>query len=245
VATRRKLSRKELKQPDEFQSIFETVGDFVEENLTRVLLGVGAVLGLVAIGAVVYSYAASKTRLAAERFSQALDELQNNQYGAAEADLRSLADDEPRREVGRLARFYLASAYLAQNQPAEARDELQTYLAHDNPSLFRDAALNDLAVAYENLGDYKRAEDAYRRAAALQGPGQERAQLGVARMLQKEGRRAEAIAAYRDFLSQHPFASGRENVMETLASLGVAPPSTSNAPTVRVIQPATVPSHPD
>ncbi len=245
MATRRKLSRKELKQPDEFQSIFETVGDFVEQHLTRVLLGLGAVLGAVAIGFVVYSYEANRSRLASERFSQALTMLQNHQYGAAEAYLSSLVTDEPHRDVGRLAKFYLASVYLAQNQPARARDELQSYLAHDNPPLFRDAALNDLAVAWEDLHDYKRAEDAYRQAAALQGPGQERAELGVARMLEKQGRRAEAIAAYRNFLSQHPFASARQSVMETLAALGVASPPMSNPPLVRIIKPATVPNHPD
>jgi tetratricopeptide (TPR) repeat protein len=245
LATRHKLTRKELRQPDEFQSTFEALGDFLEAHLTRVLLGAGAILVLGAIVFGIYSYEVNRARAASERFSQALTELQNQQYAAAEGDLQGLAANEPHREVGRLAFFYLASAYLAQNQPAKARDDLLKYLAHDNPALFRDSALNDLAVAYEDLGDYRHAEDAYRKAAALEGPGQERAEVGVARMLLKQGRRAEAIAAYRNFLTQHPFASDRESVMETLASLGVAPPAAPGAPIVRIIKPATVPTHPE
>ena len=243
MATRHhKISRKELKQPDEFQSIFETAGLFFELHMTEVIFGATALLVIVAIALGFYYYEVRQGHAAAARFDQALSELQGGKYDAAEKELSSLAADEPHRAVGRLANLYLAVAYLAQKEPAKARDKLLRYLAEDDASLFRGAALDDLAVAYEELGDYKQAEDAYRQASKIEGPEQARAQLGMARMLQKQGKRAEAISVYKDFLAQSPYAPERTDVMETLAQLGVAPEAEPSMPIVKIIKPASVPA---
>lgn len=246
MATRHKISRKELKQPDEFQTIFETARLFFELHITEVLLGVAGLLVIVAIVLSFLYYEARLARAASDRFDQALSELQGGKYDAAEKELSSLAADEPHRAVGQLANLYLANAYLAQKEPAKARDTLLRYLAaEDDTSLFRDAALDDLAIAYEELGDYKQAEDAYRQASKIEGPEQARAELGMARMLQKQGKRDEAIAVYRDFLAEHPFAPERTLVMETLAQLGVAPPTAPATPMVKVIKPPQRPVNSD
>lgn len=242
MATRHKLSRKELKQPDEFQTVVETVSVFLELHLREVILGACAAVAVAAIVLGTYFYEAHRARIAGARFSTALSQLEKQQYPAAESAFSGLAAAEPHRAVGRLANFYLASAYLAQNQPAKARDALHAYLAGDEASVFRDTALNNLAVADEDLGDYKRAEEGYREAAKIAGPEQARAELGVARMLLKQGKRGDAVAAYKAFLTAHPFAPERESVRETLAGLGVAPPGSEAAPAVKVIQPASAPA---
>jgi tetratricopeptide (TPR) repeat protein len=238
LATRPKINRKELKQPDEFQSIFETAGLFFELHMTEVLLGAAGLLVLVAIALGLYYYEARQGRAASARFDQAISDLEGGKYDAAQKELSSLAADEPHRAVGRLANLYLATAYLAQKEPAKALDLLLRYLAQDDASIFRGVALNDLAVTYEELGDYKQAEDAYRQASKIEGPEQARAELGIARMLQKQGKRAEAIAAYGGFLGQHPYAPERTVVMETLAGLGVAP---ATPPMPRLIKPPSAP----
>ena len=237
MATRHKISRKELKQPDEFQSVFETAALFFELHMTEVLLGAAALLAIVAIALGFYYYEVRQSHAAAARFNQALSDLQDGKYDVAEKELSSLAADEPHRAVGRLAKLYLATAYLAQKEPAKARDTLVRYLAEDDAAVFRGAALDDLAVTYEELGDYRQAEDAYRQASQLEGPEQARAELGMARMLQKQGKRAEAISVYNNFLAQHPYAPERTGVMETLAQLGVAPAT----PTVKLVNPPSAP----
>jgi tetratricopeptide (TPR) repeat protein len=241
LATRHKISRKELKQPDEFQSIFETAALFFELHMTEVLLGVTALVGIVAIALGFYYYEARQSRAAAARFDTALSALQDAKYDVAEKELTTLADDESHRAVGRLANLYLATAYLAQKEPAKARDTLLRYLAEDDASLFRGAALDDLAVTYEELGDYQQAEDAYRQASKIDGPEQARAELGMARMLQKQGKRAEAISVYNEFLTQYPYAPERTSVMETLAQLGIAPGAAPAPPIIKIIKPASAP----
>lgn len=237
MATRHKISRKELKQPDEFQTVFETAALFFELHLTEVLLGAAALLVVVAIALSFLYYEAQRGRAASARFDQALSELQGGKYESAEKDLSTLAAGEPHRAVGRLANLYLANAYLAQKEPAKARGALLRYLAGDDASVFRDAALDDLAVTYEELGDYKQAETTYRQASAIEGPEQARAELGMARMLQKQGKRDEAVAVYRDFLAQHPYAPERTLVMETLAHLGVAPATAAPSSMVNLSKP--------
>ncbi len=241
MATRHKISRKELKQPDEFQTVFETAALFFELHLTEVLLGAAALLVVVAIALSFLYYEAQRGRAASARFDQALSELQGGKYESAEKDLSSLAADEPHRAVGRLANLYLANAYLAQKEPAKAREALLRYLAGDDASVFRDAALDDLAVTYEELGDYKQAEATYRQASAIEGPEQARADLGMARMLQKQGKRDEAVAVYRDFLAQHPYAPERTLVLETLAQLGVSPATAAPSSMVNLSKPPGAP----
>jgi tetratricopeptide (TPR) repeat protein len=241
LATRHKISRKELKQPDEFQTVFETAALFFELHLTEVLLGAAALLVVVAIALSFLYYEAQRGRAASARFDQALSELQGGKYESAEKELSSLAADEPHRAVGRLANLYLANAYLAQKEPAKAREALLRYLAGDDASVFRGAALDDLAVTYEELGDYKQAEATYRQASAIEGPEQARAELGMARMLQKQGKRDEAVAVYRDFLAQHPYAPERTLVMETLAQLGVSPATAAPSSMVNLSKPPGAP----
>jgi tetratricopeptide (TPR) repeat protein len=241
LATRHKISRKELKQPDEFQTIFETAALFFELHMTEVLLGAAALLVVVAIALSIFYYEARRGRAASARFDQALSDLQGGKYEAAEKELSSLAADEPHRAVGRLANIYLGNAYLAQKEPGKARDALTRYLSEDDSSLFRGAALDDLAVAYEELGDYKQAEATYRKASDSEGPEQARAELGMARMLQKQGKRDEAIAVYRDFLAKHPYGPERTMVMETLAQLGVAPAIAAPSSMVNLSKPPGAP----
>ena len=243
ATTRPKISRKDLKRPDEFQSAIETARTFAEDHLREVIIGACAIIAIAAVAIGVYFYESRQARTAAYQFSQALTKLEQHHYSAAEDAFRKLAADDPGRPVGKLANFYLASTYLAQEKPAKARDALQSYLAHDDASIFRGTALNNLAVAYEDLGKYKQAEQAYRKAAKIKGPEQARAELGVARMLLKQGKRGDAIAAYKSFLSTNPFAPESPSVRETLASLGVSASPTAPAPMVKIIKPASVPKH--
>ena len=63
----------------------------------------------------------------------------------------------------------------------------------------------------------------------------------MARMLQKQGKRDEAVAVYRDFLAQHPYAPERTLVLETLAQLGVSPPTAAPSSMVNLSKPPGAP----
>ncbi len=226
---RRKITQKELKAPDELTTLVDSARDFLVNNLTQVLISTAVVVivGAIAVGA--YYYERHRDNIASARFYDAITALNGGQNKAAETQFQQLAEQEPGRRLGRLARFYMASAYLADGDLAKARDSLVSFLAEERDPLFRSLALTNLAVVYERMADWKKAAGAYQQAAADPGPEQARAELDVARMLVKSGDKQGAIAAYRGFLAAHPFAQQRQDVTESLALLGApaeqAPPS--------------------
>ena len=184
----------------------------------------------------VYYYERHRDNIASARFYGAITALNAGQNKPAETQFKQLADEEPGRRLGRLARFYMSSAYLADGDLPDARDALVAFVAEERDPLFRSLALTNLAVVYERMADWKKAAGAYQQAAADPGPEQARAELGVARMLAKSGDKQGAIAAYRGFLAAHPFAQQRQDVMESLALLGAPaeiPPPPSAAAAAR------------
>jgi len=230
---RRKLTQKELRAPDEFTTLVDNARDFLVKNLTQVIVSTAVVVvaGAVVIG--VYYYERHRDSIASARFYDAITALNAGQNKDAETQFKQLADEEPARRLGRLARFYVASAYIADGDLPDARDSLVAFLAEERDPLFRSLALTNLAVVYEHMADWKKAAGAYQQAAADPGPEQVRAELGVARMLAKAGDKQGAIVAYRGFLAAHPFAQQRQDVMESLALLGapaeIPPPPSAAA----------------
>jgi predicted negative regulator of RcsB-dependent stress response len=226
---RRKLTQKELRAPDEFTTFVDSARDFFVNNLTQVIVSAAVVVTVGAIVIGVYYYERHRDAIASTKFYDAITALNAGKNKDAEKQFKQLADEEPGRRLGRLARFYLANAYLADGDLPNARDSLVAFLAEERDPLFRSLALTNLAVVYERMADWKKAAGAYQQAAADPGPEQVRAELGVARMLAKAGDKQGAIAAYRSFLTAHPFAQQRQDVMESLALLGapaeLAPPS--------------------
>ncbi len=222
-STHRKLTRKELKQPDEFETLLDEIGAFFVENLQQILIASGIVLAVGAIVASIYFYERHRDERAGDNFYTALQQLRDNNYKAAAASFEALAAAEPGRRVGHLAHFYLAGAYLGENDLPKARDALVQFVAEEHDPLYTNLALTNLGVIYERMGDYRKAAAAYGQAASVPGPEQLRDELAVARVLAKAGDKPGAIAAYRGFLAQHPFAQQRFDALESLAMLGAQP----------------------
>jgi len=225
-----KIKTKDLKAPDEFVTLVDRVGNYLANNLARVIVGAAA---LIAVAAVIFTYAfyrAHRNQALADQFYDALTALNHKDYKTAEQGFATLAQNGS-GSLARLAQLYIASAYMSDHKPAQARVALESYLAHGDQPGFRNLALVQLGVADEDLGDFKSAHDAYAQAAASPGAEKSRAELGVARTLLKQGDKAGAIAAYRNFLAANPFSSDRPDVTESLAALGVAPTESSPAAT--------------
>jgi tetratricopeptide (TPR) repeat protein len=237
----RHLTRKELRQPDEFESFIGTARVFVSQNLTQVLISAGIVAAVGAIVLGVYSYERHRDRAAGAAFYQALGELNTRDFKTAQEGFAKLADDEPGLRLGRLSRFYLALAYLGLDDLPHARDTLTLFLSEEHEPMFVNLALADLGVVYERQGDFKKAAVSYASAGRVAGPEQLAAEIGVARMLEKAGDRKSAISAYRAFLASHPFAAQRNDVIESLAILG-AGPEAAGKPAAKPVAPVMMPA---
>jgi tetratricopeptide (TPR) repeat protein len=223
--TTHRISRKELKQPDEFQTFVSNAQEFLLNNLTQVIVSASIVLAAGALAVGIYYYEIHQDNIAGDAFYTAISELNSKNYKQAEADFQKLADNDSNREVGKLARFYLGSAYFQDGQLDKARDTLIAYVPDAKDDLFASMAYDDLGVIYEKQGDLKKAQGAYAQAAAIAGPEQTRAQLQVAQVMARQGDKSGAIGAYTNFLTTNPFSPERQTVIEALAELGAAPPA--------------------
>ncbi|HUY26561.1 MAG TPA: tetratricopeptide repeat protein [Candidatus Binataceae bacterium] len=220
---RHKITRKELKQPTDFQSLAENVQDFVLGNLRQVIISAVIVLVAAAAAFGMYTYERGRDRQAGDAFYGALTALGAKQYKIAEIQFASLGAAEPNRRIGKLARLYLAQAYQGEGDLGKARDALIAFVADYHDPEFSSLALMDLGVVYERMGDLHKAQGAYQQAAGVPGPEQLRAELAIARMLSEQGDSAGAIQAYRAFLVLRPYAQQRAEVLESLAMLGAGP----------------------
>jgi len=223
-----KIKTKDLKGPDEFVTLVDRIGNYLADNLLQVIIGAAA---LIVVAAVIFTYAfyrAHREQVAANQFYDALTALNKKDYKTAEEGFDTLTQSGSGK-LASLARLYVASAYMTDHKPAQARDALEAYVADSHQQYFKNLALVQLGVAYEDLGDFKKAHDTYVQAAAIPGPEKSRAELSAARTLIKLGDNAGAIAAYRSFLTANPFSPDREEVTESLAALGASPTQSSPA----------------
>lgn len=241
--SRYKINVKDLKQPDEFITTVDRIGNYVANNLARVIIGAVAVIAVTAVIFAYSFYRSHQDRVAASQFYNALTALNHKDYKTAEEGFEALAQSGSGK-LSSLAPLYVATAYLGDNKPAQARDALEAYIARSTHGQFKNLALVQLGVVYENLGDFKRAHDAYAQAAAIAGPGKASAQLGVARTLLSEGDKTGAIAAWRSFLAENPFSSERSTIVASLAALGAAPSDQTPVTAPKVPIKATVPAVP-
>jgi predicted negative regulator of RcsB-dependent stress response len=217
-----KINVKDLKQPDEFVTTVDRIGNYLANNLMRVIIGTAIAIVLGAIIFTYFFYRSHMVRATADHFYDALVALNHKDYKTAEDGFDSVAHTGSGK-LAHLASLYAATAYMGDHKPAEARDKLEAFIANSDNHLFKNLAMVQLGVAYEDLGDYKKAHDTYVKAVAIPGPAKTDAQLGAARTLLKQGDKAGAIAAWRKFLVENPFSNERMGIIDTLAHLGVAP----------------------
>lgn len=225
-----KINVKDLKQPDEFVTTIDRIGNYLANNLMRVIIGTAVAIVLGAIIFTYFFYRSHVVRATADHFYDALVALNHKDYKTAEEGFESVAHTGSGK-LAHLAPLYAATAYMGDHKPAEARDKLEAFIADSDNHLFKNLAMVQLGVAYEDLGDYKKAHDTYVEAVAVPGPAKVDAQLGAARTLLKQGDKAGAIAAWRKFLVENPFSNERMGIIDTLAGLGVAPTDSPSAPT--------------
>jgi hypothetical protein len=96
---RRKVTQKQLREPDEFTTLVDSARDFLLSNLTQVLTSAAVVVVAGAIAVGVYYYERHRDNLASARFYGAITALNGGQNKLAETQFKQLADEEPGRRL--------------------------------------------------------------------------------------------------------------------------------------------------
>src|ERR1700691_2637041 len=122
-----RLAPKELRQPDEFVTLADRTWEYIGNHLGRVIVVAVALIAIAAVAFGVGFYYQHRDRLESASFYDALSSLDQKNYRDAQAGFSALGQTGS-GDLAQLAQLYLATAYLDDNQPAQARDTLAAYL---------------------------------------------------------------------------------------------------------------------
>lgn len=226
TATRR-LTRKDIRQPDRFVVLIRRVAAVVKENQTALIAGVAAFV-FVVVALVGWSlYRGRQNRLAAEEYARAVDLYHDGKYKEA-LDALARLEVYSSTYYSRMGLLYAANAQSALQNSNAAVESLRRLLDREKKdSLLRQSAYVSLGYTQEQRGQWTDAAQSYAEAEKIAGPLKSDAELGKARSNAQAGNAKEAIASYKKFLADNPDSERASEitvrVQELESKTGAAP----------------------
>lgn len=200
----KRITRKELRQPDWFQVNFEKALDYFDSHKGIVL---GAIGGAIIILVTVWSWHSFKERqnvTAGLEFTKAVELYQSGKYSEALSAFEKVQSYRWSRFAG-LAHLYQANIHLAKSDLDKALNSAQRAVTASAPNtLYRQLALMALASAEERQNQCKTAIEHFSEAQKIAGALQSSALLGKARCAEQLGDKAMMIATYKEYLKDNP-----------------------------------------
>jgi hypothetical protein len=218
----RKLTRKELRQPDRFQVATEQALEYYQSHKNLVFAVVAA---LVLLGVGIWGWQIFKERqniAAAQEFTTATELYQAEKYREALTHFDKVQQYRWSIYAG-LAHLYQANSYINLGELDKALNSAQRAVTASRPNtLYRQLALMALANAAEQKNDCRQAIESYNEAHKIAAAQQSEALLGKARCLEKTGQTAAALTSYKEYVKDQPGSILSAKVAE-LESVKAAP----------------------
>jgi tetratricopeptide (TPR) repeat protein len=234
-AKRIKIRRKDLRKPDEFETLTGQAFGWIEEHRPLVA-GVAGAVGVAALAMLaVGHWRATRNATAAADFRSAQAAFEAGQNQESARAFAAVAEIYPRAPFGRLAVLYRAHALARAGDAAGAAVAYGEYLASSPATDYlRQEALTGLAHAREASGDTAAALDAYTQAAALDGPFRTDASLAAARLQEASGHADQAKEIYARLLREAPDPETKAFLATKLPPGTVTPDETAPGTTANV-----------
>jgi len=219
----KRLTRKDLRQPDWFQTTSEKALEFYAGNRSAVLVAIAALLVLLlAIGGW-QLFKERQNTLAAQAFAQAMALYQSAKYSEA---ISAFEKVQAYRwsNYAILAHLYQAQSHLGKNELDRGLTAAQQFVAASEPdSLYREIGLLTLASIEERQNQCKKAVEHYSEAEKILGVLRDRSLLGKARCSEELGDIKAAITNYKEYLKNHPGSSVSLQIADLEAKLSGQP----------------------
>ena len=204
VRSRKRITRKDIRQPDQFITFSGRVIGFFNQHRGKFILAVGLVA---AVSASIWGwqlYLSKQNRLASQAYATALEAFHEGKYQTT-LDLMDRVDQYRSPNYQRLAILYRAHSQIGLNKPKDAIPLLETFLTRTSRNSFmQQLALANLGYAHELANQCKEAIEAYDKAAKMDGPQKEQSLLSKARCTANIGQFSESIKIYREYLASYP-----------------------------------------
>jgi tetratricopeptide (TPR) repeat protein len=220
ATTGRRITRKELRQPDWFQTTTEKALDLFTRQRVKVLVGLAALAAAFLIVLAWQVFKARHNAAASKEFGAALSLYHEQKYREAISEFQKVQSYRWSRYAA-LGYLYEANSYLSLGESAKGAAPAQRFLHATAPNtLYRQMALVTVAAIQERQDQCKQAMVAYGEAERIKGALQQEARLGKARCAEQMGDLQEAIASYRDYLKDDPESLVSARLGELEAKIG-------------------------
>lgn len=220
MSDKARMSRKDLKQPDEFITLSRQVLDWGRSH-QQLVIGAGiAVAALVAVLGIASAYRAAQRRDANADLARGLAKLSSSDFAAATTDLTAVSERWSGTRVGPIAALLAADAALREGQVDQALSLLGGLQSASGslPSYLQQQILVVWGTALESKQQWAEAAAKYKDAAAIAGPYTGYAVVGQARTLEQAGDAEKARELYRQAYEQFPDIPGREMLATKFAA---------------------------
>jgi tetratricopeptide (TPR) repeat protein len=232
MAAGKKITKKQLKEPDEFITFTDQAFHFVVNHGRQFMIG-GIVVLVVVLSLVLFRFwenkkegeANQKLSLALETLEAAISPFPQatpaNTRGALEK-LDELTKDFPRTYAGKLALLYKGSLLLKTGQFDEAIQAFEDFLSKmGKEKAYSLLALDGLGFAYEGKKDYEKAIEKYKQIITTDEKFESgEAYLKIGRCYEKLGKSKEALESYQSFLKASPKSLFANAVSRKVSLLG-------------------------
>lgn len=205
-----KISKKELKSPDAFQTTFERVGDYVSENKTRVTVIGTALLCAVLIVVGIYFYwsyySGSALKLYAKAQGNLLTGGENKETINENIKIfNELIDKYPHSWSGRMAYYHLGNIDYQNGEYDRAIKSYEKFIskAGSDKTGVKFLALTSTGYAYEAKKDFKEALKYFEKAQETYKTGFEMIGLrNIARAYEELNNKEKALEYYKKALEK-------------------------------------------
>jgi predicted negative regulator of RcsB-dependent stress response len=205
-----KLSKKELKGPDAFQSSIETISDYISENKTRFYAIVTAVIFAAVIAFGIYIYWSYYQSSAREMYVNAQNNIAKNVETpeAARANIKvyqELINRYPHSWSARMSHYHLGNLYYNFGEIDNAITEYKKFVSSsrsDNAGITF-LALTSLGYCYEAKKDLKVALEYFEKAQKSDNVGFESIGFrNIARIYEQLNDKKNALENYKSALQK-------------------------------------------
>jgi hypothetical protein len=222
----KRISRKELRQPDEFISTSRRVAEWGRDNPTYVTWGAAGLLAVLLIAGGASWWMESRARRANQQFYGAIELYRAEQWNEAYDGFSTLADDLGGTDYGKLARIYAARSAAKVDKPAEAISFYEGFLANGpHTAALEQLARFEMAAVLRKTGDVDRARAELDKAHALEGPIRPEVTFALAKVADESGEKDRALELYGRYVEEAQQGPDRELARSRIVALGGTPPA--------------------
>lgn len=202
MATKVKISHKELKGPDKFAQFIDNSAKYISGNYRKFLYFISGLIAVILILAAFFNHRNSQLTAANTIYQEGVELSEQKEFDKAIDKFLLLQKQYPDQDISKISYYYLSSIYFEQDNFDKSLENANQFLTKkiNEPNLI-DAAYMIITLNYFNKQQWQRAIDTASKIQNKESPYYHDINFIKGLSLEKLGKNDEASVIYRDILS--------------------------------------------